>query len=521
MTGRLLVREGTRAPSGHVLLLVGGYDGSGNYGDMVQLQAVLELLAALGPAVTPVPVIELAYARGHEALAAASPQLGAVPVAHYDSGEAGPPPGFERLALAPDAASGGLYLYGGGYLNASWGARKLDMARTAEEVVRAAGIPLAAPVSSGLQVEARWAEALDGPPRELLERLAPFGVRDERSLPAFAADALLTGDDAVGVLAAHAGTAAPDAGLRVNVHLQDETWVTAEPDALLGFVSELLRALEAAAGERVTVQPVIAYEDGRITERPLAERLGAAAEPLVLRPGDLGDSLAQVGRAALTISCSYHVALTSDLVGVPAALLAGNPYYEQKAAGLRALFALPAVDPRGEAGAAAAALLGHARGGSALRLGALRAVARRRDAELALLARLAPSLAAHRAAAPAGRTSELLERLAVLRADHADALADLDRLRARAAEELADRDALIAERAAEFNALWDELQGYVAERERLLARCAELEEGLREHQAAAERLQRQEAVVLGSRSWRMTEPLRRGARVLRGNGRGG
>jgi hypothetical protein len=43
------------------------------------------------------------------------------------------------------------------------------------------------------------------------------------------------------------------------------------------------------------------------------------------------------------VSCSYHVAFTSLLNGIPAVLLAQNDYYEQKASGLRHLFRLGAT----------------------------------------------------------------------------------------------------------------------------------------------------------------------------------
>ena len=93
----------------------------------------------------------------------------------------------------------------------------------------------------------------------------------------------------------------------------------------------------------------MAYVDRRMDERPgLAELRAACAERdieigegLLLLPAGLADAAVEIGRSSLTLSCSYHVALTSLMLGVPTVLVEDNPYYEQKAAGLREAFALP------------------------------------------------------------------------------------------------------------------------------------------------------------------------------------
>ena len=95
---------------------------------------------------------------------------------------------------------------------------------------------------------------------------------------------------------------------------------------------------------------MIAYEDPRVSERRIIaamlerhggdlERAGfVPAPPLDLLEDAIDDGLRRFRRARLTVSCSYHVTLTSLLAGTPAVLLADNDYYEQKAAGLRHLF---------------------------------------------------------------------------------------------------------------------------------------------------------------------------------------
>jgi len=505
-----------------VVFLVGGYDGSGNYGDMVQLQAALELLAAAVPQLTPIPVLELEYRESHVELAAASPQLGTVPACFYTEDWTPAPEGMRPLELSPELLHGGVYLYGGGYLNAWWGAHKLAMARAAETAVLLAGAPRLRPLASGVQVEPAWAESLGERDAELLRRLDPFGVRDEGSVPGFAASALLTGDDAVGVLAAHAGAAAaaqaPDGPLRVNVHLQDQEWVTEDGEPHLAYVGELLERLAERDGG-LAVQPVIAYDDRRISERPLTERLAAhpvlgphVEEPVVLRPGDLDGSLALLARARLTISCSYHVALTSHLLGVPAALLAGTPYYEQKAAGLAADFGLPdafTVRPATPAAEAAERLTSALEGEDELRTGldegARRMLARRRDAERAVADGLTSGIA------EASRDVGHEALLAGLRADHAELLAAAEGLR----EEMARREAHRLEREAAFDRVWGELVESKETVERLNARIYELEMTLHHERQEAARLQNSHHAMASSRTWRLTEPLRGAARRLR------
>ncbi len=508
------------APASGAIFLVGGYDGSGNYGDMLLLQAALELLEPLAPAVTPIPVIELGFRESHAELAAASPALGAHPVCFIDSGIEPPPAGLRRLQLPPELAFGGVYLYGGGYLNAWWGPRKLEMARAAEAAIRAAGRAPLRPFSSGVQLDVGWAEGLAGRDADLLGALAPLGVRDERSM---FNGSLLTGDDAVGVLARHIspnGSAAADS-LRINVHLQDADWVTGDGDAHFELVAAMLEALEQAAGARLEIRPVVAYDDRRLSERPLVERLAAhgrigsrvAGAPLVLRPGDLEASLGVLADAALTVSSSYHVALTSDLLGVPAVLMAGTPYYEQKAAGLAADFGLPPAftvraqaRPDEAAAAIAAALLRPDELRAALRQGTQLSIARRREAERELV----DQLSARTRAASSGEEAAGPE-VAELLADHAELIATRDRLDA----EVAWRDAELADRGDRLDRVWGELETHKAERTSLLARIAELEAVLAREREAAAALQEAHATVVGSRSWRLTGLLRRGAERLR------
>jgi len=439
--------------SGAAVVLIGGYDGSGNFGDIALLDAAVALVERLGA--LPVPVVETVHAAFHKTL---RPELEHILV--YD-------PDAEPDGELPDVAA--VYLYGGGYLNAWWGARQLAKARLALEAA-----PEAACVSSGLQAEPGWVEALGAADRELLARFAPFGVRDPLSAEALAplGPAEMTGDDAVAVLPEPSGV---EKQARVNVHVVEHGWVTDDAQAPAQRFLTVLDELE----DQPVIQPLVAYLDPVTNEQPVAAQFAATcrergfevAETIVLRPETLPEAAPLIESAALTLSCSFHVALTSLLLGVPTELWSANRYYEQKAAGLDADFA------DGRDGARA----------------------RRARAEASLTARLAAATTARereRLRHHAARTGVLRAELAQLRAelqDHerqatgpwipADARKQVDHaLEAAAAARAAREDEAARRRAAE-------------------ARIAELE-------ATIESLQRQLEVVYGSRSWKLTAPLR-------------
>ncbi len=354
------------------LFLIGGYDGSGNYGDVLQLATALETANRLhGPLV--VVVVEREMLAHHSELARRYGQwLSGAAFAFFEDGEESAADGLEELPPDIGPAESALYIYGGGHLNGWWGARKAAHSAAAE---RLAGGPPLPVVTSGLQVDEAAVES-GGPAHELLTRASWIGVRDRHSLelvrrhvPGGTGRLNLAGDDAVPFLRAQP---VPDAV--VNLHLNDGVWVSDEPEVTQEKIVALLCELGKAAGEPLALQPVIAYEDPRVSERTLVstlleqqgDRLEEAGlvpvEPVDILEDAIGNGLARFARARLTVSCSYHATLTSLLVGIPAVLLAENDYYEQKAAGLRDLFQLDArlVGVRGtetDASAASEALV--------------------------------------------------------------------------------------------------------------------------------------------------------------------
>jgi Polysaccharide pyruvyl transferase len=336
------------------VLLVGGYDGSGNYGDVAQLLTSLQTVAALPEQPLALVVIEGEMGEHHRFLAGRyGPPLDDAVVAHYaeDEGPAGD--GLVELRPGSAPARSALYMYGGGHLNHRWGTRKVSHALAAEGLVRGRR-PLPV-VASGLQLD-EAVVAPGGVAHELLVRAAWIGVRDPDSLgylraalPALPGDRLhLAADDALPLLSV-GPSGAEDV---VNLHLNDGIWVSEDAGAMARRIVALLAELGRAVDRPLELQPIVAYEDSRVSEQRLVsgvldefgselERAGVrVADPVDVLDDAVAAGLARFRRARFTVACSYHVTLTSLMAGIPALLLADNEYYEQKAAGLRELFAL-------------------------------------------------------------------------------------------------------------------------------------------------------------------------------------
>jgi polysaccharide pyruvyl transferase WcaK-like protein len=482
-----------------VAILVGGYDGSGNYGDIALLEAALRLVDRLGPGLLAVPLLERSLLEQHRQLA--PDDEWAARAVFFD------PEGVGEDGLVPVPAPaalafGACYLYGGGYLNRSWGERKLAMLGAGEALLEAGGAGRICRVASGLQVEPEWTAPQAEDDASVLGSFDLLGTRDDASATALAAlrpgsSVVRAVDDAVALLAAPAAAspAGPNGQLRVNLHFAEHAWASERPEAVLDFYTNLLAELVRLSERPLLAQPLIAYLDRRVDERPALERLGVVcadlgvevAEPLLLRPASLAETGPRLRAADLTVSCSYHVALTSLMLEVPAVLLGDNAYYAQKAAGLAEDFGLPAAfrpsaddDPRAGAREITSAVL-DSEDATGLReriaAGATRLGRRRTAAEVELLGLLG------------GR-----------------ALAAFDE---RASE--LERDA--RERAAEPALLHAELSELRTECETLRARenQSPLEAELRAQgaEASAAAAHAELASVLSSRSWRLLAPLRR------------
>jgi len=332
--------------------LVGGYDGSGNFGDVLMLDVALELLAPLEPGLVVLPVLERQFADHHPGIAG---QMLRPPrhVVYFDPDGSGEDD-LVSIAAGAELSTAVAYFYGGGYFNGLWGDRKLAMMRAAEAVLATASPERVLRLGSGLQVEASWLGGLSAEDTAFLRAFELLGTRDPRSgeLLAGFGSAFVpeSGDDAVSALArlrlAEPASAGP---LQVNLHFTDHDWVTSEAGSLLELYLDLLSHLGRHGDRPIVAQPLIAYLDPRVDERPAERRLSTGLgergievlEPVVLRPARLGAAAAQIGKAAFTVACSYHAALTSLMLGLPTLTVAHNPFYEQKAAGLLDAFGQP------------------------------------------------------------------------------------------------------------------------------------------------------------------------------------
>jgi Polysaccharide pyruvyl transferase len=516
-----------------VAVLVGGYDGSGNYGDIAQLEAALRLLEPLGSGLLVLSILERSYRAGHREL----PETFHRPPEHVLFFDPERSWTDDLLPVAtPSLAAGAIYLYGGGYLNPSWGERKLAMLRAMEDLLRTAGVAEPVRLASGLQVDPAWLETLPAGDASPFRSFELLGARDPRSARALAdldsaATVIETGDDALGaipVVAPSEPESEPPAKLEVNLHFNEHGWVSRHPGALRGLALDLLAELALRSARPVRIRPLIAYLDARIDERPVLAEFGAAAaqrgieveEARILRPAELEETLPELSRAAATISCSYHVALTSLLLEIPTVLFADNPYYEQKAVGLAAAFGLPpsfVVSPGADPAPVAAAILD---GGKSLRDGIARGgrdVRRvRAKTEAELLGRFAGGVLTEMADELGRLGMRLQERSkepAELRVEIASLRTETEELRRPAVEAAV----VAAERAAERA----EERAREAER-RAEERAAQTEERAERAEAENAAAHRRLAELFESRSWKLGAPLRRiGAalRRLKGGGR--
>ena len=395
-----------------VALLIGSYDGSGNFGDIAQLDATLELLEPLAEELLVLPVLELSRSRDHAELA--GPRM-SQPLAHPLFMGPGEPRADDRLRPVPPAMSlefAALFLYGGGYLNRFWGRRKLDMLAAAEDLIRSAR--RVRRVGSGLQAERDWLTGLVGADREALDSFELLGSRDPKVRPGARGSAFADGQlrkrrrRGRPAVKSPAWRRAGWRGAATGEPPLQRAGVCLRP---AGRDPGLLRRVPRSAGigsRAAGTRPAANRLPGPPHRR--AHRLGAAAqrlrgsgdevdEPLILAPTDIDAVCETIGAASLTLACSYHAGLASLMTGVPAVSLRENDYYDQKVAGLREAFELPdeltvgSGDDAAECARRVAALVLDEERGALLRAGlrerARLLAERRRRAEVRLRGRLA------------------------------------------------------------------------------------------------------------------------------------
>jgi len=333
------------------VLLVGGYGGYANFGDILQLKGALAWHRSHHP-VVPVPVLA----------ASAIPDGGFVErvrrwfgvkalLFHSPARLVPPPPGLEEIEAPPPIRF--LHVYGGGFLNRYWGAYMLALIENLVGDFRVRHYVL-----SGQQI----GEEMQAVLAEHLRRCPPnlAGARDEASLRLLEACGVpfaFSFDDALEPLDRLARTRADrgedDAALLLHVSLTYYAWDgdprsgMRELAAVLEVLRDHLRRADAARGRPVVL--VQAYEDRRpfgcrgslsvVREMeevfPFAEyRVVNLARVALELDSEDSPPRRMIPPARLAVVGSYHCALLCGVLGVPCYLQAHNAYYRQKRLGL-------------------------------------------------------------------------------------------------------------------------------------------------------------------------------------------
>lgn len=355
------------AAARRICYLVGGYDGSPNFGDALQFLTALSRVEAVGN-IRPVALLRLDRRLDHLGARwlgddARTKEL--MPL-FYDAGRGETEPGLVEVRVPP-AASAALYIYGGGFLTEMWGEERIELLRALERWhwVPAPGSCRWRPVLTGQQLSPWVATNAGREARGLLASAALIGVRDGLSarLAGAAVDpdpeTMLEGlcDDAFpeivrrlpadGSRQAAARRPAPGGPLTVNVHLSLAPY-TGQGPRLFRLAVDALTRLPAPA-PTAHLRLLVAHEGRHIAESSgyaelaaLLQQAGFAPEQVVLL-ADLDRAFEAVATADAAIVMSYHLGLAHLVAGVPTLLLAGNDYYRQKHGGLRELFQVPEV----------------------------------------------------------------------------------------------------------------------------------------------------------------------------------
>jgi polysaccharide pyruvyl transferase WcaK-like protein len=345
-----------------VCFLLGGYEGAGNYGDIVQLAASIERLAPLP--ILPVALVSAAYADDHRALVRQWPGLFGDACFLYFAPRGGRHSAGNDDALVPlaDPPPGHAHVlvYGGGFFNDwwDWGRTKLEVHDLLVRWLGRSDSRLRGTLVTGQQISYNALASATGKRlRRLLRAASVIGVRDQASgqiaaaqLPRDAAARIIfSGDDATGYVLNRLSASRPRTSdiQAVNVHLSLAGYVTSRAEFMLELAADAVETAIRAISGNVLVRLVSAYGDSRTSDTPYLERLRErlAGSPAGIESVEclatLIDDPSVLVDTDLTISCSYHVALTSLLAGVPTVLLGDNAYYQQKHAGLAEVFGQP------------------------------------------------------------------------------------------------------------------------------------------------------------------------------------
>ena len=338
------------ADGGNHVLLLGGYGGYSNFGDILQLKGVIrwhQLQTGLKPVL--VCFLHSVLDAGFSARLRQWFGVEAIIFAGEESAEVSQ---LGLAALSEPSRIPWLHVYGGGFLNSYWSPVYLSLIERLHHLLGVGFYAL-----SGQQIDPKIAPELT---RHFAEyRPVVAGGRDPQSVEVLSrcgAPAAYSFDDAMEPLLAmveeskHAAqTAELDALLHLNAsHYALEGDAANWRSGVLATLDQLDAHLKKNdGGRRPLVGMLQAYDDCRpeVVDSIEVVRQLAGAFPfpeyavfdLAQRALNLWDENTRPAasfRARLAVTSSYHVTLFCSLLGIPCFLQARNGYYRQKSDGL-------------------------------------------------------------------------------------------------------------------------------------------------------------------------------------------
>lgn len=317
-------------------LLVGGDFGYGNFGDVLQHSGSVARFHRCSELAV-VSVLSLDAISRHVSIAALRGSYGSAALIFVSAApinvELQRQLGLKKVESIRNVAC--IQLYGGGFLNDSWGGFILEVT---EFLLRR--VPTAGYFISGQQVSRSYAGRVAQHVREFKPLL--IGVRDHDSLSYLreqGIDAKFSFDDAVEPLLALSRKVGIRKGSGLFIHLNSSGYTG--NDAALSEVLAHMRILAKRKGADRAVL-LQAFQDAReevVDSLETVKRLEGAfpfagLDAVMLVSIITGAAVAEVPSDGLMgdfgYACSYHVTLWLQLNGIPCWLRGGNSYYDQK-----------------------------------------------------------------------------------------------------------------------------------------------------------------------------------------------
>jgi hypothetical protein len=330
------------------VVLVGGFGGSWNFGDVLQLQGTIDWHRRRDPRIVICPLIATVNVTTLGVLRTMERTFECSQVLLF-----GPPAaGLDLAEVTTLQGVEGVHFYGGGTLNPFFAHARLG--------VLDALLSTASPgfyIISGQQVDARYGPVVAAHVRKHRPRVV--GARDEESVTVLreaGVHAQYSGDDSLEALdgiRAQLDAARPSAPAPPRFALQCGLPPHVYEDAAERGVTEnsvietIDRALAALAERYGPTAPVLvnAYggcRDARNTltsvqktrfleHFPVATIVDLPSLIVMRRIGDLAETLRNVN---LYLGTYYHPTLLFKVLGIPSFLFTFNRYYRQKAAGI-------------------------------------------------------------------------------------------------------------------------------------------------------------------------------------------